>query len=165
MNSIETLLTRLLEHQVDFVLVGGFAAVAYGSTLMTQDLDVCLRFETDNLTRLQESLADLHPTHRMTPKRLPWQLTVEVCKDLKNLYLTTDLGQLGCLGMIQAIGDFEHVKKHSVAVPLPAGICRILDLDALIRSKEAMNRPRDRETVVQLKAIRQRLHPKGKTPK
>jgi hypothetical protein len=157
MANFENLLARLIEHRVDFVLVGGFAATAYGSTLLTQDVDVCLRFSADNLMRLQEALADLHPVHRMTPQRLPLRLTLESSQDLKNLYLDTDFGPLDCLGAIQGVGDFEHVQEHSIEVPLPAGICRILSLDALIRSKEAMGRPRDRDSLLQLKAIRQRL--------
>ena len=157
MANFENLLARLIEHQVQFVLVGGFAATAYGSTVLTQDVDICLHFSTDNLVRLQEALADLHPVHRMTPQRLPLRLTPETCRDLKNLYLDTDLGQLDCLGTIQGVGNFDRVQELSVEVNLPAGLCRILSLDALIRSKEAMGRPRDRDSLLQLKAIRQHL--------
>jgi hypothetical protein len=35
MANFENLLARLIEHRVEFVLVGGFAATAYGSTLLT----------------------------------------------------------------------------------------------------------------------------------
>jgi hypothetical protein len=157
MANFENLLVRLIEHRVEFVLVGGFAATAYGSTLLTQDVDVCLRFSPDNLMRLQAALADLHPVHRMTPQHLPLRLTPETALDMKNLYLATDFGQLDCLGMILGVGDFEQVREHAVEVNLPAGVCHILSLDALIQSKEAMGRPRDRESVLQLKAIRERV--------
>ena len=153
MADFENLLGRRIECRVEFVLVGGFAATAYGSTVLTQDVDVCLRFSPDNLMRLQEALTDLHPVHRMTTQRLPLRLTPETYRDLKNLDLDTDWGQLDCLGAIQGVGDFEHVREHSIEVPLAAGVCRILSLDALIQSKEAMGRPRDRESVLQLKAI------------
>ncbi len=163
MGNFEDLLTRLIEHEVEFVLVGGFAATAYGSTMLTQDVDICMRFSSENVMHLQEALADLHPVHRMTPQRLPLQVMPETYASLKNLYLDTDLGQLDCLGLIQGVGDFEEVKKHSIEVRLPAGVCRILSLDALIRSKEAMRRPRDRESLLQLRAIRQRLKEQGPT--
>jgi hypothetical protein len=156
MGNFENLLTRLIEHQVEFVLVGGFAATAHGSTLLTQDVDICTRFSAENLMRLQAALADLHPVHRVTPQRLPLQLTPQTCGDLKNLYLDTDLGQLDCLGAIQGVGGFEQVNEQSIEVRLPAGVCRVLSLDALIRSKEAMGRPRDKESLLQLRAIRQR---------
>lgn len=164
MGNFEHLLTRLIEHEVEFVLVGGFAATAYGSTLLTQDVDICMRFSPDNLMRLQEALADLHPVHRMTPQRLPRRFTTETCVGLKDLYLDTDLGQLDCLGLIQGVGDFEDVKKHTIEVSLAAGVCRVLSLDALIRSREAMGRPRDRESLLQLRAIRQRLKQREPPP-
>jgi hypothetical protein len=157
MANFETLLARLIENQVEFVLVGGLAATAYGSTLFTQDVDICMRFSTDNLLRLQDAVTDVHPVHRMTSQRLPLRLTPETCRGLKNLYLDTDLGQLDCLGTIQGVGEFEQAKERSVEISLAAGVCRILNLDALIQSKEAMRRPRDRESVLQLKAIRDRL--------
>lgn len=40
--------------------------------------------------------------------------------------------------------------KHSVVVELPFGRCRVLDLDTLIRTKQAMNRDHDKITVTQL---------------
>jgi hypothetical protein len=157
MANFENLLARLIEHQVEFVLVGGFAATTYGSTMLTQDVDVCMCFSPDNLMRLQDALADLHPVHRMTPQRLPLRLTPEACSELNNLYLDTDFAQLDCLGAIQGVGDFQQVKEHSIELSLPVGPCRVLSLDALIRSKEVMGRPRDRESLLQLRAIRQRL--------
>ena len=100
MADFESLLKRLIQHHVDFVIVGGYAAVAHGISYLTQDIDVCCSFEPANLLRLQQALADLHPVHRMTPQRIPLELTLESCQNLKNLYLDTDLGQLDCLGSI-----------------------------------------------------------------
>jgi len=156
MPDFESLLIRLIEHHVDFVIIGGFAAVAHGSSLLTQDVDICCHFSMDNLMQLQDALADLHPVHRMTPKRLPLRLTPQTCEGLKNLYLDTDLGQLDCLGTITGVGDFEQVKAHSVEITLSAGPCWVLSLDALITAKTAMGRPRDQEAVAQLKAIKAR---------
>jgi hypothetical protein len=157
MAELESLLERLVRFRVAFVVVGGFAAVAHGVSLLTEDVDVCCRFTKANLLRLQAALADLHPVHRMTPARLPLALTPERCASLRNLYLDTDYGQLDCLGEVKAIGDYGQVSRRSVLVDLPFGPCRVLNIDALIRSKEAMDRPRDRAAVVQLRAIRARL--------
>ena len=41
MQDSDLLLNRLIEHKVEFVIVGGFAAVAHGVKLVTQDMDVC----------------------------------------------------------------------------------------------------------------------------
>jgi hypothetical protein len=156
MPDLESLLERLVQNRVAFVVVGGFAAVAHGVTLLTEDVDVCCRFTPANLLKLQAALADLHPVHRMTPARLPLDLTPQSCARLKNLYLDTDYGQLDCLGAVKGIGDFNEVARRSVLVDLPFGPCRVLDVDALIRSKEAMDRPHDRAAIVQLRAIKER---------
>jgi hypothetical protein len=153
---LEGLLDRLIHHGVEFVVVGGFAAVAHGVTLLTQDIDICCRFVPDNLMRLQDALADLEPVHRMPSSRPPLRLTRETAPESRNLYLDTGWGQLDCLGDVLGVGDYDRVLAESISVRLSAGPCRILSVDALIRAKEAMGRERDRQAVVQLRAIRER---------
>ena len=153
MQNLSELTKRLIDAQVEFVLVGGFAAVAHGVTLVTRDVDVCCRFSEANLMRIQRALAGLHPVHRSRPD-LPLSLTPEQCASLKNLYLKTDLGIIDCLGEVLGVGRFDDVARHSVEVELPAGKCRVLDIDALIQAKEAMNRDHDRITVKQLQEIK-----------
>jgi hypothetical protein len=103
--------------------------------------------------RIQRALAGLHPVHRSRPD-LPLSLTPEQCASLKNLYLKTDLGIIDCLGEVLGVGSFDDVATHSVEVELPAGKCRVLDIDTLIQAKEAMNRDHDRITVKQLQEIK-----------
>jgi hypothetical protein len=158
MPDLESLLERLVQQRVAFVVVGGFAAVAHGVSLLTEDVDICCRFTPTNLLRLQAALADLHPVHRMTPARLPLALTQGTCTGLKNLYLDTDYGQLDCLGEVKGIGGYAEVAELSTRLNLPFGPCRVLEIDALIRSKEAMDRPRDRAAIVLLRAIKERSH-------
>ena len=158
MQEMDILLQRLIKNNIEFVIVGGFAAVAYGVTLVTQDIDICCNFTSDNLLRLQTTLADLNPLHRITNKRIPLNLTAEKCTGLQNIYLTTDLGQLDCLGSIKGVGDYEEVLKHSIEIELDIGKCRVLTINALIKAKKAMGRPRDKEAVLQLNAIKEKYH-------
>ncbi len=155
MQNLSELTERLVVAQVEFVLIGGFAAVAHGVTLVTRDVDICCRFSEANLRRIQKAVHDLHPVHRLRPD-LALNLTSEQCANLKNLYLRTDLGILDCLGEVLGVGDFEAVLKQSLEVELPFGRCRILDIDGLISAKEAMNRDHDRITVRQLREIKKR---------
>jgi hypothetical protein len=157
MPDLESLLERLVRHRVAFVVVGGFAAVAHGVSLLTEDVDVCCRFAPVNLMKLQAALAGLHPVHRMTPTQLPLALTLQNCAGLKNLYLDTDYGQLDCLGRVKGVGDYREVIQRSVRVRLPFGSCRVLGIDALIHAKEVMGRPRDKAAIAQLRAIKERL--------
>lgn len=157
------LIERLTKGGVKFVLVGGFAGVVHGCTYVTQDIDICCDFSAANLLALQETLKDLHPVHRMTPQRLKLKLTAESCAGFKNLYLDTDTGQVDCLASIQGLGNYEDVERWSEIRDLGGGLqIRVLTIDSLIKARRAMNRPRDREAVLQLEAIRKMQKKRGK---
>jgi hypothetical protein len=156
MQNLSELTRRLIAGQVEFVLVGGFAALAHGVLRSTRDVDICCRFSEANLMRIQKAFVDLHPVHfRRTD--LPLALTPEQCAQLKNLYLKTDLGIVDC--QVVGVGDFDEVAKHSVELELPIGKCRVLDLDTLIVAKKAMGRDHDRLTVKHLREIKKRQQP------
>jgi hypothetical protein len=156
-NDLLDILKRLTESHVSFVVIGGFAATVYGCSIMTEDMDICCDFSPENLLRLQKALAGLHPVHRMTPGRKPLELTPENTVGLKNLYIDTDLGTLDCLGSVEGIGDFGQALKVSRKIETDGLMLNILTIDALIEAKEAMRRPRDRQAVIQLKAIREQM--------
>jgi len=156
MADLELLIQRLLDHQVEFVLVGGMAAVAHGVTLVTRDVDVCCRFEFENLQRLHRAIVDLNPVHRATTQRLPWKLTPDFWASLKNLYLSTDAGTLDCLSRIEGLGDFGEVMRWAIPVRLWGRTCHILSIDGLIKSKQALSRTQDKLAILQLQAIKER---------
>jgi hypothetical protein len=149
-----SLLERLVRGRVDFVIVGGFAGVVHGCTYVTQDIDICCDFSAPNLLALQEGLRDVHPVHRMTPHRKKLELTKQNCGQFENLYLDTDIGQLDCVGFVDGVGDYSRVKLASELVEVQDMQLRTLSLDALINAKKAMNRPQDRQALVQLEAIK-----------
>ena len=149
------LIERLTKGGVRFVLIGGFAGVVHGCTYVTQDIDICCDFSADNLLALQKALKGLHPVLRMTPQRLKLKLTTESCAKLKNLYLDTDIGQLDCLSFIKGLGNYEDVETLSEIRDIGDGLrIHVLTIDSLIKARKAMNRPRDKEAVLQLEAIK-----------
>jgi len=156
MSNLEDIVERLIRAHVEFVIVGGFAVLAHGASLMTEDVDVCCPFTKENLQAIETAVRDLHPVHRMTPQRLPFELSPNLTASLKNLYLGTDLGKLDCLGEVLGIGGYDEVRRRSVEINFESGPCRVLNIDALIAAKAATNRTRDRMAILQLKAIKER---------
>jgi hypothetical protein len=69
-SQLHRLIDRLRDADIDFVIVGGFAGMLHGSTLVTRDLDVCAVLTSETVAKLREALADLNPTHRLTPQRV-----------------------------------------------------------------------------------------------
>ena len=138
-----SLLDCLLNGEVAFVLIGGMAAVAHGSTQLTRDLDICVPLRADNFLRLQAALAPLHPRARAGVGRIPLQLDEDAAGRLQNPYVLTDEGNLDCVGNVVGVGDYDAAVADSVEIGVSGHSCRVLGLEALIRSKEAVGRPRD----------------------
>ncbi|MDD4891144.1 MAG: nucleotidyltransferase [Phycisphaerae bacterium] len=160
MDSILQILRRLRENNVEFVVIGGIAAVLHGSSLVTEDLDVACPLSEANAQRLHTALDDLHPVHRMTPTGKPLTESPAELAKFQNLYLRTDLGQVDFLGEVAGIGGYEEVRENAIVVDIAGVSCRVLSLPALIRAKEAMGRERDWRAVVQLQAILDRVRQK-----
>lgn len=90
MVQIIKLLEVLTQAKVDFVLVGGAAAAAYGSTMVTQDLDVCGEMSSKNLCRLATAMAPFNPCHRMDPRSLRGKPTITFGRFLDQYFITFD---------------------------------------------------------------------------
>lgn len=156
MSNLNQLLQRLCDADIEFVIVGGFAATLHGSSLVTRDLDVCAVLSSENVEKLRGALRDLRPAHRMTPQKLSFLEIPEPGVQMHNLYLSTQIGPVDVLGSILGIGDFAEVSKGAIEVDLFGRRCRVLSLDDLIRAKEALGRQKDLLTVTELKAIREK---------
>lgn len=157
MKELTRITRRLAEANVDFVIAGGLGTLLHGGALMTRDVDVACRMEPDNLLRLFAAFEELRPVHRMTPQKFPFTREQATKGGLQNLYLSTNWGQLDCLGEIKGIGDYPACLTESEPIEIDGVTIRVLTLDALIRAKRAMGRPRDLHAVLELEAIRERL--------
>ncbi|MGK5082468.1 nucleotidyltransferase [Bdellovibrionota bacterium FG-1] len=155
--NLKSLLERLLSFKVDFVLIGGFAAVIHGSTLVTRDLDICAAITETEIAKLRDALKDLHPRHRINPNAK--HSFLEYPADIRgtnNIYLETDLGVLDILSKIPPAGDFNEIKSRAFEISLYGHICKVISIDDLIEIKKAMNRPKDQQAVRELTLIRQK---------
>jgi len=156
MVDLTRLIDRLTQGRVEFVVVGAYAAILHGATVVTRDVDICMPFTRENLFRLRDALAGLHPWHRMTPQRLPLELHEENVTQLRNLYLATDLGPLDCLSDIVAVGGYEVIRARSVSIQASFGEMRVIDLDSLVATKSHLMRLQDKLVIPQLLAIKER---------
>jgi predicted nucleotidyltransferase len=152
-SELNGLLQRLSDAGIDFVVVGGVAAVLHGSSLVTRDLDVCASLSGANIERLRAALRDLHPLHRIATDRTSFLENPEPGVSLQNLYLQTDLGALDLLGSITGVGDFEQVRKSAVEVDLFGRRVKVIGLEQLIKAKEAVGRQKDLLAAMELRAI------------
>jgi hypothetical protein len=151
----EELLRRMIERQVEFVVVGGVAAIAHGAAMNTDDLDVAFPFTVENLSRLFAALEGLNPRYHMTLDRRPVREPPEHLVSFKNLYLATDIGRLDLLGSLPPVGDYERVASRAEEVTVWGLKVRVVALEDLIAVKAHVGRPKDRHAELELRAIQE----------
>jgi len=157
MTNLNELLKRILKEKVNFVLIGGFAGVAHGASQVTQDLDICISINKNQIQKLRKALQDLHPVHRMNPNFKPSFLDYpKNAEKLNNIYLQTDIGILDILTEVSPIGDFKKVKKNAKKIKLFGYPCFIISLNDLIEIKKHLKRAKDKALYKELLEIKKK---------
>lgn len=152
----ERLLARLLDAGVEFVVIGGVAALSYGALTPTQDLDVAAPMTEANLERLLAAVRPLHPYHAMRRDLGEVSQSAQQLTKFRLLLLQTDAGRLDVLGTVDPIGPYEDLRWIEVEL-VEGRAVRVLDLDQLIEIKAYLRRPKDKVVELELRAIRDRL--------
>ena len=151
---LERLLVALTGGGVQYIIVGGVAARAHGSSRLTDDLDIVYARDSANLARLANALAPLSPYLRGAPPGLPFEWSDATLRAGLNFTLTTDAGAIDLLGEITGNGGFVDLLTHSVTVHAFSLDILLLDLPWLIHVKRAAGRPKDFEVIAELELLR-----------
>ncbi len=118
MTDYEAVIRRLARSGVEFIIVGGMAAVLHGSARLTQDLDVVYRRTPDNIGRLAKCLRDVNPYLRGAPAGLPFHLDADTIRHGLNFTLTTDL-PLSKLPLWQQNDNVPFEQSRNVLLTAP----------------------------------------------
>src|SRR5215210_7568928 len=108
------ILKRLVDGGVEFVVIGGVAARAYGSGLPTDDVDVCAPLDLENAVRIIRALGELNPKWRTRPDLPVIEPDNHNLRGLKNMYLRTDAGILDVLGEVPQVCSYDEVTSDAV---------------------------------------------------
>jgi hypothetical protein len=135
-------LALLWRHRVEFVVVGGVAAVLEGAPVITFDVDIVPNPEEANLERLLGFLDEIEATYMDLAGR-------EIRPDLEKLRsnrMNLLKSRLGRLDVAAEIGEglrYSDLLARSSLVSLGEVAVRVLNLETVIASKEAANRAKD----------------------
>lgn len=155
MNDLGTILDRLHEQHVDFIVIGGVAANAHGSARVTYDLDLLYGRSDRNIRRLVQAMASLQPYLRGAPPGLPFSFDERTIKAGLNFTLETTAGPVDFFGEVAGIGTYEHAATRTVDMELTNHLSHVIDLDGLILAKRAAGRPKDLEVLAELEILRE----------
>lgn len=153
MTDFPRLLNLLAKHEVEFIIIGGVAAVVHGSSRLTQDLDIVYERTPQNIEHLTTALQDTSPYLRGAPPGLPFEWSAATLNAGLNFTLETSLGQIDLLGTIAGEGQYNNLISQTIEIEVFGVRCRCLSLDALIYAKRAAGRPKDFEAIAELEAI------------
>ncbi len=156
----ENIIRVLLEGRVEFVLIGGLAMVYHGSAQSTRDVDICYGRTPDNIERLAQALAPLHPYLRGAPKGLPFRCDATTIQAGLNFRLDTDLGPLDLLGEVRGLGFYPAVLAQSAPGDFLGHAVHVLSLEGLIASKKSAGRAKDKSHLLELEELKKLLDEK-----
>lgn len=149
----ERLLRALVDHDVEFYVIGAVAAWLQGNPSVTLDLDVMPRRDIDNADRLAAALNELSARPRGSDD--PAELEGADFLGWKTQSFDTDAGPLDVVPHAAAIGGFEDVATIELA--LDDISIRAITIDEVIASKEKLGRPKDTAALPALYATREAL--------
>ena len=129
------LLRRLKDADVDFLIVGGVAAIVHGSARVTEDLDVFAPLDQSLAVRIIQVFQDVRPRWRMRPDFPIITPDSPHLVNIKNMYLRTDIGQLDVLGELPGVGTFDKLLPRATDVPFGGIVCPVIDLESLLKAK------------------------------
>ena len=161
LDAFKTIVRELDSEGVKFLIAGGMAVVAHGYGRVTFDIDLVIRLEPDNIVSAFAALNRIgyKPTVPITAQQFADKHQRDTWIHEKGMMVlcffcdehpTTKVDVF-----VKEPFDFEPVFNNALQESLDDGLrFRVVDIDTLIRMKEAAGRPKDLDDVEHLRAMR-----------
>jgi hypothetical protein len=152
---LSQLLERLCASGIEFILVGGLAAVIQGSPITTMDVDIVHNRTPDNIERLVSFLENAEAMYRRPDDKVIKPVMADL-SGMGHMLLTTRMGPLDVLSFIEGRKTYEELIDHTVKIPFRGYILRVLDLTTMLELKRSTSNPKEQQRIAILEeTIRQ----------
>lgn len=146
---------RVLDrHGVRFVLIGGLAATALGSSSITNDLDICYDRRPDNLELLATALIESEARLRGVDDDVPFLLDARALRAGDCFTFNTMFGPFDILGTPAGTDGYDELRAGATAMDFDGLRVWVVSLDDLMAMKRAAGRAKDRIELEVLGALR-----------
>ena len=157
---LQSILEAFVRQKVEFVIIGGMAAVAQGAPVTTFDLDICYRQSPENYRRLVSALKPMRPTLRAPEGTVPFVWDERTLELGCNFTLSTTAGDLDIFGELSPSLHYEDLLSDSMVLDLYGYPVQVMGLRDLIRTKVVLRRTKDK-AVLDILRETLRLQEKG----
>ncbi len=151
------MLEVLGRHGVDYVVVGGIAGGAHGSSIATFDLDIAYERSRPNLERLVDALRELEATLRGAPAEVPFLLDADTIEHGANFTFSTKHGPLDVLSHLEGAPPYRALKAGGTVTDVRGVEVIVASLDHLIAMKEAAGRTKDKLMATEYRVLSDEL--------
>jgi predicted nucleotidyltransferase len=151
---VRRILQVLTAHGVDFVVIGGVAAILHGSATLTQDVDVCFATDDANLEALGGALRELNASLRGVEDDVPFVPDAGTLRQIQLLTLQTSAGPLDVLVKPDGCPPYARFRRRADRMDVGGFAVLVASIDDLIAMKRAAGRDKDLLAVEELNAIR-----------
>ncbi|MCW3064367.1 MAG: hypothetical protein JWN32_1539 [Solirubrobacterales bacterium] len=147
------ILALLTAKGVDFVVIGGIAAVLHGSATHTYDLDICFATEATNLEALGTALIEMGASLRGAPDDVPFVPDADTLRRVEVLTLSTHYGNFDVLARPAGAPRYESLRRTADRYDVGGFVVSVASVPDLIAMKSAAGRRKDLVAVEELEAI------------
>lgn len=142
---------------VDFVVIGGVAGGAHGSSYGTFDVDLAYARDRENLERIATVLGGIQATLRGAPEDLPFQLDADSLRAGANFTFRTSLGSVDLRADPVGAPPYDRLRGEAMVIDVRGEAVRIASLDHLIAIKEAAGRTKDKLMATEYRVLSDEL--------
>ena len=150
----------LVNADVDFILVGGLAAVIQGAPVTTLDVDIVHNQCDENISKLYTFLKSIHAIYRRPDDKIIKPIEEDFSR-MGHILLSTRLGPLDILAYIEGGKTYDDLSQHAIEIEFRSQKIRVLDIKILTELKRLSKSPEDKQ---RLAVLEETLRQLAKTP-
>jgi hypothetical protein len=153
---LSAIIDGLAEAGIEFIIVGGIAAVVQGAPVTTLDVDIVHRQTRENISKLFSFLKSINAVYRCPDDKVIAPVEEDLF-EMGHMLLTTRLGPLDVLAFIEEGRTYDDLFENAVEIEFRAHKIRVLDIRTLTALKRRSSSPKDKQRLAVLEETLRQL--------
>jgi hypothetical protein len=153
---LSAILECLIKAEVQFILVGGLAAVVQGAPVTTMDVDIVYRRSSENISKLFLYLRSIDAVYRRPDNKII-KPKEEDFSGVGHALFSTRLGPLDVLAFIEEGKTYDDLINRSIEIEFRGRTICVLDIKLLVELKKMSKDPKDKQRLPVLEETLQQL--------